>query len=280
MSIKLVLEVVGNGPPVIVLHGLFGTGRNWAHIAQALSHSYRVYLPDARNHDASPWAKAMSYPDMALDMLAPIEREQLLQPFLIGHSMGGKTAMALALEHQQVIGGEAVIDIAPERYGDQFSPYATAMRSINVAGATSLEELHQSLANSLDDSSPVDFLMQNLRRHEKRFDWRINLMANAMFIPDLCDFPQQPMGKHSDGPALFVAGADSDYVRAESHAEIRRLFPHERPEHIDDAAHWAHADQPEALVHALHRWLRELTGSCVGCPLPAPATRRFEFQTQ
>ncbi len=272
MSIKLAFEVVGDGPPVVILHGLFGAGRNWTQIAQALGHTYRCYLPDARNHGASPWAETMSYPDMALDVLALIEREQLQQPILIGHSMGGKTAMALALEHPQAIAGVAVIDIAPERYGDQFSPYVMAMRRVDVGAATSRKEVHQALANSLGGSAPVDFLMQNLRRHEERFDWRINLMATAMCMPDLCGFPQPLTCKHYAGPALFVTGADSDYVRAESHAEIRRLFPGAHLAHIDDAAHWVHADQPEALVDTLQGWLRETAGPRTAGPLPAQAT--------
>src|SRR5215203_1327778 len=107
MSVKLAFEGVGEGPPVVVLHGLFGSGRNWAPIAKALGDTHRFYLPDARNHGASPWAQTMSYPQMALDVLELIDREQLLRPLVVGHSMGGKTAMALALEHPQAIAGLA-----------------------------------------------------------------------------------------------------------------------------------------------------------------------------
>ncbi len=102
------------GPPVVLLHGLFGAGRNWTQLALTLGAHYRVYLPDARNHGASPWAESMSYADMAGDVLALIEREQLQRPFIVGHSMGGKTAMALALSQPQAIAGIGVIDIAPE----------------------------------------------------------------------------------------------------------------------------------------------------------------------
>jgi pimeloyl-ACP methyl ester carboxylesterase len=174
----------------------------------------------------------------------------------------------------------AVIDIAPERYGDQFSPYVMAMRGLDVASATSRKEVRLALAHRLGGDAPVDFLMQNLRRHDERFDWRINLMATAMCMPDLCGFPQQLMRTHYTGPALFVAGADSDYVRAESHSQIKRLFPGVRLARIDDAAHWVHADQPEALVDALHGWLLEIAGPRTGIRTPAPATHRFEFQTQ
>jgi esterase len=258
MSIELAFEAVGNGPPVLILHGLFGAGRNWVQIAQALADRHRVYLPDARNHGASPRGETMSYTDMALDVLAFIERAQLQRPLLIGHSMGGKTAMALALEHPQAISGVAVIDIAPERYSDQFSPYMMAMRGLDAAAATGRNETRQALAPSQGGDTPVlDFLMQNLRRHDERFDWRLNLLAVAMCMQDLCGFPQRLMRRCYEGPALFLAGADSAYVQPESHAGITRLFPRARLEHIADAGHWVHADQPHALVRALRDWLRE-----------------------
>jgi pimeloyl-ACP methyl ester carboxylesterase len=257
MSIQLAFEVVGYGPPVVILHGLFGSGRNWVQLANALADTHRVYLPDARNHGASPWGQTMSYGEMALDVLALIEREELELPFVVGHSMGGKTAMALALGHPQAIAGLAVIDVAPERYADQFSPYVTAMRGMDMAAATSRREIRLALAQSLGGDAPVEFLMQNLRRHDERFDWRLNLMAVAMCMPDLCAFPEQPMRRAYDGPALFVCGGNSDYVRPESQAQIERLFPRTRLERIADAGHWVHADQPDALLRALQRWLGE-----------------------
>jgi len=272
MSVHLAFEAVGHGPPVVILHGLFGSGRNWAQIAQALVSTHRVYLPDARNHGASPWGETMSYTDMALDVLALIEREQLQRPVLIGHSMGGKTAMALALKHPQAVGGVAVIDIAPECYVDQFSPYVTAMRGLDVASATSRKEIRKALAHSLGGDAPVNFLMQNLRRHDERFDWRLNLMATAVCMQDLCGFPHQLMRGHYAGPALFVAGADSDYVRPESHAGIQRLFPRAHLKHIADAGHWVHADQPDALLSALRGWLREAGAPRAALPQPALAT--------
>lgn len=257
MTIQLAFEAIGAGPPVVILHGLFGAGRNWSQIARALATEYRVYLPDARNHGASPWAETMAYTDMALDVLALIEREQLQRPFLIGHSMGGKTAMALALGHPQAVGGVAVIDIAPERYADQFSSHVTAMRGLDFAAAANRRQVRQALADSLAGDAPVDFLMQNLRRQNERFDWRLNLMATAVCMRDLCSFPQPLLGKRYDGPALFFAGAESDYLRPESHGRIRNLFPCAQVESITDAGHWVHADQPEVLLCGLRDWLSD-----------------------
>jgi len=283
MSVELAFETVGQGPPVIILHGLFGSGRNWTQFAHALADTHHsVYLPDARNHGASQWAERMSYSDMAGDVLALIEREQLHRPVLIGHSMGGKTAMALALEHPRAVGGVAVIDIAPESYVDQFSPYVSAMRHLDVAVGVGHRQIRQTLAQGIGatttTATTTDLLLHNLRQHDARFDWRVNLMAVAMCMRDLCAFPDPLARQRYTGPSLFVAGADSDYVRPASHAGIQRLFPRAHLSHIADAGHWVHADQPDALLHALHRWLPEagapFTASlCTAVPPRAVATR-------
>jgi len=257
MPLALAFEALGSGPPVVILHGLFGAGRNWTQFAQALAEDHRVYLPDARNHGASPWAESMSYVEMADDVRALIEREQLRRPFVIGHSMGGKTAMALALSHPEAVAGIAVIDIAPESYADQFSSYVSAMRSLDVAGAASRREIREALADSLSAEAPVDFLMQNLRRQNDRFDWRLNLMATGLCMRELCGFPEALRSARSDAPALFLHGAESDYVRPSSHAGIRALFPHAQIEAIAGAGHWVHADQPAALSCGLRDWLAD-----------------------
>ena len=257
MPVQLAFEALGDGPPVVILHGLFGAGRNWAHVAQSLAADYRVYLPDARNHGASPWAESMSYAEMAGDVLALIEQERLQRPFVVGHSMGGKTAMTLALSHPQALGGVAVIDIAPESYTGQFSSYVSAMRNLDAAGAAGRLEIRRALAASLSADAPVDYLMQNLRRERDRFDWRLNLLATSLCMRELCDFPASFRHARYEGPALFIAGAESDYLQPASLPGIRALFPCAEVERIADAGHWVHADQPAALVCGLRDWLAE-----------------------
>ena len=233
MAIELACEAVGDGPPVVILHGLFGAGRNWSRIAQALAATHRVYLPDARNHGASPRGQTMSYADMAHDVLALMERERIKRPFLVGHSMGGKTAMTLALEHPKAISGVAVVDLA---------------------AALGREEAMEVVARGMDGGTPVDFMVPRLLRYGERFDWRLNLLAVAMCMRDLSDFAS-PARRRYDGPALFLAGAHSDYVRPDSHARIARLFPRARLQTVAGAGHWVHADQPEALLRMLRDWL-------------------------
>lgn len=257
MPVNLAFKSLGEGPPVVILHGLFGAGRNWTQIAQALSAHHRVILPDARNHGASPWAERMSYTDMAQDVAALIEREGLRQPFVVGHSMGGKTAMALALTQPAAIAGLAVIDIAPQAYADRFSTYVQAMRDLDVAAATSRLELQQALATALGPSAPVDFLLQNLHREGGRFDWRLNLMAIDLGLAELGAFPDALLQARYDGPALFAHGAESDYVPPEAVPGIRALFPQAQLLSIAGAGHWVHADQPTALLGALRHWLSQ-----------------------
>ena len=260
MPIELAFEALGAGPPVVILHGLFGAGCNWGEVARSLATRYRVYLPDARNHGASPWSGSMSYLQMALDVKALIEREKLQRPILVGHSMGGKTAMALALGHPELVGGVAVIDIAPEHYVDQFSAYVSAMRKLDLAAAAAAarRQFREALASSQRPDTSENYLMQNLRRHNERFDWRLNLMATAVCMPELCAFPEDLLGERYDGPALFLAGAESDYVGPESQARILELFPEAQIERIADAGHWVHADQPQALLCGLHDWLNDM----------------------
>lgn len=208
----------------------------------------------------------MSYTEMAGDVLALIEREQLQRPFVIGHSMGGKTAMALALSHPQAVGGIAVIDIAPESYADQFSSYVSTMRSFDAVSAASHREVREALADSLGAEAPVDFLMQNLWRQNDRFDWRLNLLATGLCMRGLCGFPEALRQARYEGPALFIHGAKSGYVRPSSLAGIRLLFPHAELERIADAGHWVHADQPAALLCGLRDWLAD-AGSAATAPL-------------
>lgn len=257
-AVDLACESMGEGPPVLLLHGLFGSGRNWATLGRALAQQHRVLLPDARNHGGSPWAATMSYAEMADDLEALIVREGLERPIVIGHSMGGKAAMALALLQPQAVAGLAVIDIAPEAYADQFSSYVHAMRSLDLAAAGSRRELQQTLAASLGGGAPVDFLLQNLRRHDERFDWRINLMGIGRCMGELCGFPEDLRQSRYDGPTLFVSGGESGYVQPSSEAGIRALFPAAQLHTIADAGHWVHADQPDALLRRLQDWLASL----------------------
>lgn len=255
MAVKLAFEAIGSGPPVLILHGLFGSGSNWRTAARALADTHRVYLVDLRNHGASPWADSMNYLTMASDVQALIEREGLDAPTLIGHSMGGKTAMALALLSPDLVGRLVVVDIAPVSYVDRFSGYLDAMRGLDLLAIASRAEVQSRLASCMPGQGVVDFLMQNLVPRNEHFDWRINLQAIAASVGDLCDFPPQLYKRRFVGPVMLITGARSDYVKPADHRQFRALFPEQESHVIDRAGHWVHADQPDAFLSVLRRLL-------------------------
>jgi pimeloyl-ACP methyl ester carboxylesterase len=256
MALDLAFESTGDGPPVVILHGLFGSGSNWRRVARELATSYRVLAVDLRNHGASPWLDSMSYLHMADDVLRLIERQRLSRPAVIGHSMGGKVAMALALLYPGEVGHLTVVDIAPVPYADRLSAFAEAMRSIDTLHAASREEVRQRLAGLVPDAGVVPFLMQNLVARNAHFDWRLNLGAILAAIPTLCGFPQELRSLRFTRPVQVIAGARSDYVTQADGEAFRPMFPQARVEVIDSAGHWVHADRPDTFIAAVRQGLQ------------------------
>jgi pimeloyl-ACP methyl ester carboxylesterase len=251
MPLQLAFEVTGEGPPVVILHGLFGSCRNWRGIAQVLSAHHRVLCVDLRNHGASPWATTMSYSEMAADVRMLIETEGLLRPVVIGHSMGGKTAMTLALESPAAVGRLVVVDIAPIAYRDRVTPYLEAMLGIDTESVAQRADAARQLSERIRDAQSVAFLMQNLVERDARFDWRLNLPAIAAAVPALNGFPAELMLRSFRGPATLIHGSHSDYVRPQDRTAMAEAFPTMRSVMIDGAGHWVHVDRPTELIAAL-----------------------------
>jgi pimeloyl-ACP methyl ester carboxylesterase len=256
MALDLAFESVGDGPPVLILHGLFGSGSNWRRVARELATSHRVLAVDLRNHGASPWADTMTYPQMADDVLRLIDRERLTRPAVIGHSMGGKVAMALALLYPDEVSRLTVVDIEPVAYADRLSVFAEAMRAIDTLHAASREEVRQRLAGMVPDAGVVPFLMQNLVARNAHFDWRLNLGAILAAMPALCAFPKELRGLRFTRPVQVIAGAHSDYVAQRDGEAFGPMFPRARVQVIADAGHWVHADRPGAFIAAVRQGLQ------------------------
>lgn len=257
-AVDLAFEAVGEGPPLLILHGLFGSSTNWRSIARRLSAEYRVLSVDLRNHGASPWAETMDYAAMAGDVARLIERQGLQRPSLMGHSMGGKVAMALALLQPQRIERLIVVDIAPVQYADRLSVFVEAMRAVDATHAASREEVRSRLAGALPDAGGVvPFLMHNLVARNAHFDWRINLPVISAAMPALSGFPPALRGLRYERGLHVIAGGRSDYVQRREGAEFAPMFAHTRLEFIEPAGHWVHADQPEAFVAAAQRALHD-----------------------
>ncbi len=257
MALNLAFETVGSGPPLLVLHGLFGSSRNWRGVASQLEATHTVHSADLRNHGASPWADSMDYNEMADDVLQLMDRLGLPEAAVMGHSMGGKTAMALALRQPQRVTCLVVVDIAPVSYADTLTPLTEAMRSIDVMAAASRTEVQTRLQRAIPDAGVVPFLMQNLVAHNDHFDWRINLMGISAAMPQLCNFPGELLGARFDRPVTVIAGDRSNYVEQRDGAAFRPMFGQVEVEIIRDAAHWVHADQPAALLTCVRQALEE-----------------------
>lgn len=254
-ALALAYEEFGDGPPVVVMHGLFGSSTNWRRIARALSDRHRVFTVDLRNHGNSPWSASMSYREMAEDVVALFDRLGLQKSDVLGHSMGGKVAMTLALTEPKRVGRLIVVDIAPISYGDRFSSYTQAMRGIDTMAATSRDEVQRALSQDIHDPGTVGFLMQNLVRHNEQYDWRINLTALSAALGEIGAFPSALDGKTFTGPATLITAARSDYVSADDCKLFSNYFPNARFVEIRDAGHWVHVDHPDEFIAAVREAL-------------------------
>jgi pimeloyl-ACP methyl ester carboxylesterase len=256
-SVELSFQAYGEaGEPLVILHGLLGSGRNWTTHAKRLGEAFRVFALDLRNHGGSPWAEAMSYQLMADDVRLFIEANDLGPVTLIGHSMGGKTAMRLALDAPSLIEKLVAVDIAPVAYDHSFGGYVEAMRAIDVGSLSSRGAIDQRLSSAVPEAGVRAFLLQNLVRQDQGFAWRANLDVLAEAMPDLMSFPASEDDRF-EKPAIFLAGGHSDYVRPTHQAEIQRLFPEAEIRFIADAGHWVHAEQPAAFMAHLQDFLSQ-----------------------
>jgi pimeloyl-ACP methyl ester carboxylesterase len=256
MVVSLAATEYGEGEPVAILHGLFGSGRNWATIAQRLAANHRVIAFDLRNHGASPWAETMGYAEMAEDVRAAMRARGHHRYALIGHSMGGKVAMVAALSEPNAVARLVVVDIAPVAYPVPFLPYVRAMGALDLGAINRRGEADAVLSDAIRDRAERQFLLQNLLFVDGRPRWRLNLAALEAALPVLAGFPSFPPDTRYDGPALFIAGGKSAAVRPRHEPAIRTLFPRAELARIDDAGHWLHAERPEAFLVLIEPFLR------------------------
>lgn len=239
-------------PPLLIVHGLFGSARNWGAIATRMSDDREVLAADMRNHGASPWYDTHSYPDMAAD-LAEVIRSVTRPVDIVGHSMGGKASMLLALTEPALIRKLVVADIAPVSYGHTQMHLVRAMQALDLPGLTTRGEADRRLAASTAEPAVRAFLLQSLDLKSVPPRWRLNLEVLAAEMDKILGWP--PVTGRFDGPALFLTGANSEYVRPDHRAIIHGYFPHARFARISGAGHWLHADQPRAFVETLKVFL-------------------------
>ena len=237
-------------PPLLIAHGLYGSARNWRVIATRLSDSRQVFSVDMRNHGESEWFQTHSYHDMAVD-LAEIITLHGGQMDVLGHSMGGKAAMVLALDHPGRVGRLITADIAPIAYDHTQAHLIDAMQEIDLAAIESRADADHQLSRSVSEPGVRAFLLQSLDVKGKK--WRLNHATLAAEMDMIIGFPK--MQGHFDDPALFLSGSESDYVKREYRPEIKRLFPAAFFAKIPGAGHWLHAEKPREFEAAVRTFL-------------------------
>jgi pimeloyl-ACP methyl ester carboxylesterase len=242
------------GVPLVIAHGLFGSARNWGVVARRLAEERRVIAVDMRNHGDSPWFAEHSYAAMAADLSEVIAAEGG-RADLLGHSMGGKAAMVLALTEPARVGRLIVADIAPVAYAHSQMEYVRAMQAVDLRGVTRRSEADPLLAGTVPEPALRAFLLQSLSVEAGRAAWKLNLDALADQMPLIMGFPE--VAGRFEGPALFVTGETSDYVRDDHWPHILELFPAARRVAIPGAGHWVHAEAPKPFAAAVAAFLEQ-----------------------
>ena len=257
MPVALASTVIGTGRPVLVLHGLFGSGINWRSIARRLETRLECHLVDQRNHGRSPHAHGMTYPALAADVLAYLDARRIDRAGFIGHSMGGKTAMSLALLAPERVRWLIVADIAPDRSPDDHRPIVDALQSLPIDSLASRSGADAALSSSIADPGLRQFLLQNLICDGACLRWRIDLQSIAEALPGLRAFPRATPGAVYEGPTLFMRGERSQYLMPRHEPRIRALFPCASIATIAGAGHWLHAEQPAEVTARIVRFRDE-----------------------
>ena len=243
-------------PPLVILHGLFGSMDNWAGQSKALAEHFQVWTLDLRNHGRSGWDKRVDYPSMSADLLQFLDQHGLDQVLLMGHSMGGKVAMQFALDHPERLSKLIVVDIAPVQYPAHHTQVFAGLNSIDLTQLQSRRDADTLLQAHIDDISVRNFLLKNLYREGDGFAWRMNLVALEQGYDGIAAAitpPQQSPG--FSGPTLFIKGEQSDYIQPQYRDAIAALFPQAEARIMSGVGHWPHAEKPKAFNALIKRFL-------------------------
>ena len=243
----------GQGDPLVLLHGLFGSARNFGTVQRVFAQGHRVIALDLRNHGLSQHDADMRYATMAADVLETLDRLGALPATLLGHSMGGKVAMLAALTRADAVARLVIADIAPVSYPPHYRAIAAAMDSLKLPPGTTRAEADAALSEAVPDSGMRAFLLQNLQPGASPA-WRIGLREIVAALPEIEGWSAPPDARYA-GPTLFLAGANSDYVQPEHRPVIRALFPNARFVTLKNAGHWLHADNPSGFVAVVEAFL-------------------------
>ncbi len=258
ISMDLFTRIYGEGKPIIILHGLFGISDNWVTFARMMSAGYKIFLPDLRNHGQSPHSSVMNYQSMAEDLREFISSHNIVDPIIIGHSMGGKVAMKFALEYPEIPEILIIIDISTRAYAirNTHLDVSGAMLSVDFDSISTRKEIEDQIGSMINDPKIQLFILKNLYRpNSSRFSWRSNIEAITENLDYLTEgiTSKKQFGK----PVLFVRGGESDYITDDDITPISTLFPEFQLETIENASHWIQADTPIRLHEIISRFILE-----------------------
>lgn len=262
---KLFYRKSGSGPPIVIVHGLYGSSDNWINIAKRLSETHTVYIPDQRNHGRSPFAPTHTYNDLRNDLEEFFEQQNIEKAILLGHSMGGKVAMWFAADFPEKIEKLVIADIAPKNYlllkeHSQFYLHQNillAMQEIDFTRVNSRNDVDDFMSEKIDDERIRKFLLKNVAidKTTKRYKWRVNAKVlyehldeivsgvNTQWLDDRIPITNYPV--------LFIRGLLSKYILDDDKQLIDRIYPDARIVDIPNAGHWLHAEQPQKFIEAV-----------------------------
>lgn len=255
-------EIGDHGSPIVFCHGLFGQGKNWTQIGKALADEHRVLLVDMPHHGRSPWSEHFDYVSMADEVAGLLGADDPVT--LVGHSMGGKAAMVLALRHPELVERLCVVDISPvaQPASDEFAGYIRAMQELDLTRLERRSDADEALLGAVPNRTVRSFLLQNLRHDDDGWRWMLNLDVLGEQLETLGGWPEEDLVDVApyDGPVLWIGGARSGYVREEYAAAMDRWFPRNRRVTIKDAGHWVHSEQPAVFIEVLRGFVGQPVG--------------------
>jgi esterase len=267
---KLYSKVFGQGQPLVVLHGLYGSSDNWMSIGRELSNSFRVILVDQRNHGRSPHSPNHSYDDLAGDLLELLMSKDVVNPIIIGHSMGGKVAINFARTYPNMVKALIVLDILPFSYRSieellftqeqQHAKIISSLLMLRLEDANSREELDESLSIQIPDKSVRQFLLKGIKRDKNgQFVWQLNLEALSNNLANMMDtvLPES-FAESINVPTLFLKGENSNYISPKGEGMLKNFFSNYNAVSIPNAGHWLHAENPQAVLTEIMRFTAKI----------------------
>lgn len=250
---KLYYQTAGAGRPLVILHGLFGSSDNWRAVAKQLAKQAQVIIVDLRNHGRSPHSSEQNYPLMADDLVELLDDLNLDKVDIIGHSVGGKVAMAFSQYYPQRLGKLVVVDIAPREYPDEHSAIFKALLALDLSQYSTRNEVDKALSSSIADKFVRQFLLMNLTVSEEQLNWQVNLKALFENSPQLLKAVCEDIVIET--ASYFIRGGHSDYIGNDDEAMIKAIFANSEIETIEQAGHWVHADAPQEFVRKVIAFL-------------------------